>query len=84
MQSMRLSDTFEIMKEPVRVVCEECGGDDIHRDAHARWDTGNQCWDLGTVYDDTNFCLDCAKHIHVKEVEFKTITLKLKEKGLRS
>ena len=67
------------MSEPLRVICEECGGDAMQRDAYAVWDIENQCWELGAVYDDTNFCLDCAKHVHVKEVEFKPITIKQKK-----
>ncbi|MAO54733.1 MAG: hypothetical protein CMM61_03420 [Rhodospirillaceae bacterium] len=42
----------------IEVVCHSCGSPDVGRDATAKWDTANQTWDLGTVYDQ-GFCEDC-------------------------
>ena len=42
----------------IEVVCHSCGSSDVGRDATAKWDTANQTWDLGTVYDQ-GFCEDC-------------------------
>jgi len=51
---------------PFKLACEECGGDNIRRDAFAVWDTENQCWELGECFDET-LCLDCEESVNIKE-----------------
>jgi hypothetical protein len=54
----RLRDTKDTPPR-VRLVCPECGSEDIRRDALAYWDDVNQAWALcGTL--DEGSCNDCA------------------------
>lgn len=58
------------MSEPtkrMKVVCSRCGGDNVMRDAWAVWDTENQDWELGAVFDQ-GFCDDCDGEATLKEV----------------
>lgn len=43
---------------PVRLCCPECGGEDIVRDATARWCHISQEWELSGVQD-TMTCQEC-------------------------
>ena len=38
--------------------CEDCGSDQVSRDANADWDPETQQWVLGAVYD-AGFCHKC-------------------------
>lgn len=39
-------------------ICATCGGDNVLKDAWARWDVELQEWQLDNVFDDA-FCEDC-------------------------
>ena len=52
----------------IKMVCSKCGGDDVRRDAWAVWDTENQEWALGSVFD-FGHCEPCDGASHLKEVE---------------
>jgi hypothetical protein len=51
----------------LRMVCEECGSEDVTRDAWAAWDAGTQQWVLGAVYDYA-FCHKCQAGTNIDEV----------------
>ena len=36
----------------IRIVCRDCGSEDVARDAWASWDVERQEWVLGAVLDD--------------------------------
>lgn len=42
----------------VKMVCGNCGSQNVMRDAWAVWDVANQEWVLGAVFDYT-YCDDC-------------------------
>lgn len=42
----------------IEIICETCGSTNIARDAWASWDTANQQWELGVVFDYA-YCHDC-------------------------
>ena len=44
----------------IKVVCPDCGSDNVTRDACARWSVQTQDWILSTVYDDIT-CNDCGR-----------------------
>ena len=44
------------MANRIRIVCEECGSDDIVRDANARWNVETQEWELTNAFDKPNWC----------------------------
>ena len=35
----------------IAIICGTCGSDNVSRDAWANWDTREQAWVLGTVFD---------------------------------
>ena len=43
----------------IRIVCPECGSDNIVKDASARWNVETGAWELSTTYDATT-CDDCG------------------------
>lgn len=50
------------------IICGNCGGDNVSRDAWANWDTGTQQWVLGAVFD-YGQCHDCGEESSLEEVE---------------
>jgi hypothetical protein len=48
----------------IAIVCGTCGSDDVSRDAWANWDTREQEWVLGTVFDCGHcHCCDCESRL---------------------
>ncbi len=55
-------------KEPkVRMICEECGSENVMHDAWAVWDVDAQEWSLGAVFDYMH-CDTCEGETHIVEV----------------
>jgi hypothetical protein len=52
----------------IDIVCGECGGNNVCRDAWAVWDLDEQDWVLGAVFDDGH-CDDCGGEARLEEVE---------------
>lgn len=54
--------SFDEPTEPpkIRIICETCGSENVHRDAWACWDVETQDWVLeeGGVMDDA-YCGEC-------------------------
>jgi hypothetical protein len=53
----------------VQMVCEECGSEDVTRDAWAAWDAGTQEWVLGTVFDYAYYHR-CQGSTNIEEVPY--------------
>jgi hypothetical protein len=53
----------------IAIVCGTCGSDDVSRDAWANWDTREQQWVLGSVFD--------YAHCHKCDCESRLIEVKL-------
>lgn len=53
----------------INIVCESCGSANVVRDAYAEWDTEDQTWVLGSVYDDA-FCNECEAGRALEEVPY--------------
>lgn len=53
-------------KGRIRIVCRECGGTNVMRDAWAVWDEEAQDWDLGSVFDAAH-CDDCDGEVSLEE-----------------
>jgi hypothetical protein len=51
----------------IKIVCSECGSDDVCRDAWAVGDVESQTWDLGPVFDQ-GFCQACDCERSLDEV----------------
>lgn len=52
----------------IAIVCGTCGSDHVSRDAWADWDTGQQEWVLGAVFD-YGHCHQCEGESSLIEVE---------------
>ena len=50
----------------IKMVCSECGGEDVVKDAWASWSEENQEWELLTTFDNT-YCNDCEESHELKE-----------------
>ena len=50
----------------IEIICTECGGTDVVRDAWAAWDAGRQEWVLANVFDD-GFCRTCERAVTLAE-----------------
>jgi hypothetical protein len=50
----------------VKMVCSNCGSDEVVKDAWAEWDTEKQEWILQNVFDDT-FCNSCEESHSLNE-----------------
>ena len=55
------------------MVCDECGSDEVSRDAWADWDIEKQEWVLGAVFDDAR-CHKCGCETSLVEVELAPTT----------
>jgi hypothetical protein len=55
----------------IKIVCDECGSDNVVRDAWAEWDVEKQEWVLRTVFD-FGKCEDCEAEDCLEEEEIKT------------
>ena len=53
--------------EPVRMVCRDCGSEDVTREAWAAWDAAAQDWVLRAVFDHA-FCHRCLNAAQLEAV----------------
>lgn len=56
------------MPKKIKIVCRDCGSDDVRRDAWAEWDEDLEEWTLGTVFD-AGHCENCEGDASLEEVE---------------
>lgn len=50
-----------------KYICKTCKSDNVKVDAFATWDTENQCWELGAMFD-AAFCDDCGGETTLEEI----------------
>lgn len=50
----------------IEIVCSECGGLDVLRDAWASWNPDTQQWELDNVFD-VVWCNDCESNTSLSE-----------------
>ena len=53
------------LNSPKYPVCAKCGSDDVQFDARAIWDTDNQRFEVGPVFDDGHVCEPCGKETEI-------------------
>lgn len=54
----------------IKMVCEDCGSENVMIDAWAVWDVDLQEWVLGPTFDHSH-CDDCEGDAHIAEVPIK-------------
>jgi len=50
------------------MVCPKCRGENVWKDANARWDYNQQGWDLNATFDN-EYCDDCDTEVTLERVE---------------
>ncbi len=53
--------------EKIKFICNDCGSDDVYRDAWTEWNIENQEWELQSTYDQ-HHCNQCENVCGVTEV----------------
>lgn len=64
------------MADNIRIVCAKCGGENVSKDALARWCVETQQWEISTTYDKANYCDDCDGEVHLEERVIEPIPMK--------
>lgn len=54
----------------IKIVCSQCGSDDVRRDAYAAWSVEAQDWELSSVFDQGT-CEVCGDEATLEEVEIE-------------
>lgn len=57
----------------MKMICANCGGENVMRDAWAVWDIDAQDWTLGNVFDQ-GYCDDCEGEASIEEVDADAVT----------
>lgn len=53
---------------PKQMICANCGGENVMRDAWAQWDAESQQWTLSATFDHAH-CEDCDGAAWIEERE---------------
>jgi hypothetical protein len=57
----------------LRMVCAECGSDNVLADAYAAWNFEAQCWEVhGDVFDKGSVCEECDGECSIESEEVET------------
>ena len=56
-----------------KMICAECGSDDVWIDATAVWDVENQNWELGSMFQQ-EVCRKCETEVKIIEAEYSVET----------
>jgi hypothetical protein len=57
------------MEDKVKMVCSHCGSEDVLCDAYAVWNTDNQEWEIGSLFDKGAYCNTCDGECRIEEVK---------------
>jgi len=52
----------------IKMVCNNCGSENVLKDAYAAWNVDSQQWELSNTFDN-NICDDCGATDSVDEME---------------
>ena len=57
------------MKPRIKMVCKECGSDDVLCDAYAVWDVDTQQWEVVNTFDKGAYCNECDGETRLEQEE---------------
>jgi hypothetical protein len=60
-----------------KMVCSDCGSEDIVSDAYAEWNKFTQRWELSDLHD-YSYCRSCESESRIDEVEIIELNLNTK------
>jgi len=52
-----------------KIVCEQCGSEDVSIEATAVWDKHKQDWRMVDCYPDSAHCPECVESVRLKDIE---------------
>lgn len=52
----------------IKIVCAECGSEDVMKDAYAAWSVEDQQWELASIHDKGDVCENCGGQTTLQEV----------------
>jgi hypothetical protein len=55
------------MSKKVKMVCAQCGSDEVRADAYAAWDVESQSWELAQTFDKGAYCDKCDGETRLEE-----------------
>jgi hypothetical protein len=55
------------MSKKIKMVCAECGSDDVLADAYAEWNVAAQKWELQNTFDKGAYCNACEAETRLDE-----------------
>ena len=55
----------------IKIVCRECGSEDVLSDAYAAWNRRAQRWELVDTFDKGAHCNACDGETRLDEIEIK-------------
>jgi hypothetical protein len=55
------------MREKVRMVCSQCGSEDVFADAYAGWNVGSQAWEIVETFAKGAYCNKCEGETRIKD-----------------
>lgn len=53
-------------KPPVRMVCADCGSDEVKADAYAEWNIEAQRWEVAETFGKGGWCDACAGECRIE------------------
>ena len=56
----------------VRMVCSECGSENVVVDAYASWNFDTQEWEVASTHDKGSYCEDCDDEVYIDSKEVET------------
>jgi hypothetical protein len=57
------------MPKKIKMVCADCGSDDVLADAYAEWDVASQKWELQNTFYKGAYCNACEAETRLDEQE---------------
>lgn len=55
------------MNEKVRMVCSQCGSEEVLADAYAQWNVGSQQWEIVETFEKGAYCSKCDSETRIEE-----------------
>jgi hypothetical protein len=54
-------------KHRVKMVCSQCGSEDVFADAYAAWDADAQAWEVTQTFEKGGYCNKCDGETRIEE-----------------
>jgi hypothetical protein len=55
------------MAAKIKMVCSQCGSEEVLADAYAQWNVGSQRWDIVETFEKGAYCSKCDGATRIEE-----------------